>query len=226
MTQSRSEAEQAEQLARQLRTVQTAVEQAQRGQGPQVQLREELKSQLAAVESQRDEIAGQLQNPMVSGSNRTGLSRRIEQLDGRISVLDQQIAEADAAVARANGANFRIEVPPRAPRNAPNGPPEEAVIALGAMFMLCVLLPLSIAYARRIWRRAGAIATGIPNEIAERLSRMDQNLDAIALEVERIGEGQRFLTRAHAEQVQGLPAGQAARIATPELVKEWKPKGS
>lgn len=224
--QSQSEKEQAEQLARQLRAVRTAVEASQRGQSPQVQLRDELKSQLAAVEAQREEINGQLQNPMVSGSNRTGLSRRIEQLDGRIAVLDAQIAEADAAVARAGGANFKTVAPPRGPRSASGDTPEEAVIALGAMFMLCVLLPLSIAYARRIWRRAGTIATGIPNEIAERLSRMDQNLDAIALEVERIGEGQRFLTRAHAEQVQGLPAGQAGRIATPELVKEWKPKGS
>src|SRR5688500_7292695 len=209
------EAQAAEELARQLLTVPTAVEKVQRAPGQNEQVRQELKAQLAALEAQRDEIAGQLTNPMVSGSNRAGLSRRIENLDNRIEGLDQQIAQVEAAIA---GVPRAISVvPPRMPR-APDGPPQPGIV-LGGMFMLCVLLPLSIAYARRIWRRGAAVVTAIPAEINERLSRMDQNLDAIALEVERIGEGQRFLTRMYAEQLQGLPPGQAERVETPDREK-------
>jgi hypothetical protein len=213
--QTRSEAEEAEQLARQLRAVREAVQRSQELPNANSQLRQELKSQLAALEAQREEIAGQLTNPMVSGSNRAGLSRRIENLDNRIEALDQQIAQVEAAIA---GAPRAISVvPPRMPRNAPDRPAPG--IVLGGMFMLCVLLPLSIAYARRIWRRGAAVVTSIPAEINERLSRMDQNLDTIAVEVERIGEGQRFLTRVYAEQLQGLPRGQAERVETPDREK-------
>jgi hypothetical protein len=62
-----------------------------------------------------------------------------------------------------------------------------------------VLLPISIAFARRIWRRSAAVVTSLPREIAERLQRMEQSVEATAIEVERIGEGQRFLTRLFTE---------------------------
>lgn len=219
--QTRSEAEQAEQIARQLRAVRAAVEQSQQRPSAHSQLRQELRGQLEALEEQRDEIAGQLQNPMVSGSNRTGLSKRIEQLDGRIAAVDQQIAAVDAAIARASGIPG-VRVPPLGERRS--GPSSDAFMAIGMMFILCAILPLSIAYARRIWRRGAAAVTPIPREIGDRLARMDQNLDAIALEVERVGEAQRYLTRMYAEQ-QGLP-GPAEVVQTPERHKEWQRKGS
>jgi hypothetical protein len=52
----------------------------------------------------------------------------------------------------------------------------------------------------------------IPQEIYDRFARVDQSLDAIAIEVERIGEGQRFLTRIHTEQQRALGAGPAERV--------------
>ena len=51
----------------------------------------------------------------------------------------------------------------------------------------------------RIWRRSTAVVTSFPRELAERLSRMEQAVEATAEEVERIGEGQRFLTRLFTE---------------------------
>jgi hypothetical protein len=35
----------------------------------------------------------------------------------------------------------------------------------------------------------------IPDEVASRLERMEQALEAVAIEVERISEGQRFTTK-------------------------------
>ena len=59
-------------------------------------------------------------------------------------------------------------------------------------------LPLARAYARRIDREAGQ--PKIQPEVAARLERMEQALDAIAIEVERISEGQRFTTKLLSER--------------------------
>jgi hypothetical protein len=227
--QTREETEQAEQIARQLRAVRMGLEQAQAGSNTQI--RQELKAQLAEVQAQRDQIASQLQNPMVRGANRTGLERRIELLDTRIASLDGRLAELDGAVGRlgAQGAGGSggvtvTGVPPGEFGRGSDQPPPGLVI--GALFMLCVMLPLTIAYARRLWHRGASAVGALPKEIAERLARMDQNLDTIAVEVERIGEGQRFLTRAYADQQQGLPAGAAERVEVPERVRERQRGGA
>ncbi|MFL5595466.1 MAG: hypothetical protein ACJ785_12780, partial [Gemmatimonadaceae bacterium] len=93
------------------------------------------------------------------------------------------------------------------------GPPEEAFV-LGGIFMIVVLLPLSVALARRIWRRSAAVVTSLPREIVERLTRMEHALEATAVEVERIGEGQRFLTRlfTEGEGVRAIGSGAGQQV--------------
>jgi hypothetical protein len=78
------------------------------------------------------------------------------------------------------------------------GPPEEVYVLTG-IFMFVALFPLSIAFARRIWRRGATVVTSFPKELSDRLSRLEQSAEATSLEVERIGEGQRFLTRLFTE---------------------------
>ncbi len=54
---------------------------------------------------------------------------------------------------------------------------------------------------RRGWLQdAGATAAGLPGELTGRLTHLEQAVDAVALEVERIGEGQRFVTRVLVER--------------------------
>jgi hypothetical protein len=70
------------------------------------------------------------------------------------------------------------------------------IVPLGAFSMvitLAVLVPIVRAYAKRIESRNHVI--GIPPEISSRLERMEQAIDSIAVEVERISEGQRFTTK-------------------------------
>jgi hypothetical protein len=73
-----------------------------------------------------------------------------------------------------------------------------AVIALGT------ILPLGNALVRRIAAPTRAAAS-LPNPAdAERMERMERSIDAIAVEVERIAESQRFMTKmlAPADQVE------------------------
>lgn len=79
------------------------------------------------------------------------------------------------------------------------------VIPLGAFTMVAVVsigVPLARAYARRV--EQGSRRVELPPETNARLERMEQAIDAIAVEVERISEGQRFTTKLLAER--GAPA--------------------
>jgi hypothetical protein len=70
-----------------------------------------------------------------------------------------------------------------------------------------VLAPLARALAKRIETRGGA--PNIPADVQDRLERMEQAIDSIAIEVERISEGQRFTTKllSDARSADVLPRG-------------------
>ena len=174
--------------------------------------RNELRNVLERLQEEREEISSQLQDPMTSGANRTGLEKRITEIDSRISTLHGEIAQADAAVARSAALPGATTEPPRPPRE---GPPEE-VFVLGGIFGVIVLLPLSIAYARRIWRRGATVVTNLPKELGERFTRLEQAVDAIAVEVERLGEGQRYMTRIFTEQPQRQAIPAASEGTSPD----------
>ena len=85
-------------------------------------------------------------------------------------------------------------------------------MAFGAGF---VLLGMAIVYAYRRFRRRRSprAQPSIASESAQRLERLEQGVEAIAIEVERISEGQRFVTRLLSEAQPAL--GAAGRIAQP-----------
>jgi len=91
-------------------------------------------------------------------------------------------------------------------------PPEAVDMAMGFFFTVVAIiigLPIARAFARRMDRKA--VAPQVPAEVTQQLNHLAQAVDAIALEVERISEGQRFTTRLLSEQREGaqhaLPTG-------------------
>jgi hypothetical protein len=176
--------------------------------------REVLGDQLDNLQDTREQLTRELLQVPAGSAGRTGIEQRIAGIDSRIAAMDKAIADADAQVAKASAIPGAIVDPPRIVRT---GPPE-AVMIMIPIFMLVVLLPLTIAYARRIWRRGGQVIAAFPKEISERLGRLEQAAEATALEVERIGEGQRFLTRLFTEgpQAHVLGAGSSSRASVVE----------
>jgi hypothetical protein len=169
--------------------------------------RRELARQLESLEDQRESLTGELTTAGLADASKKGIEQRIASMDERIIALDKQIADADAQVARAAAIPGAAIDPPPPPRD---GPPEEFWV-LGGMLIVFVMLPISIAYARRIWRRSAKIVTTFPKELSDRLLHVEQAVEATALEVERIGEGQRFMTKlftdgAHSPAAQRIPA--------------------
>jgi hypothetical protein len=77
---------------------------------------------------------------------------------------------------------------------------------------IVVFLPIARAIAKKAENQS--VGGGVPPEVAARLERMEQALDSVALEVERIAEGQRFTTRLLSERLnerEALPSSEAAR---------------
>ena len=80
-------------------------------------------------------------------------------------------------------------------------PPQAVDISIAffvTMAIIIIGLPIARAIARRMDRRPGPVQ--IPGEVSAQLNQLNQAVDAIALEVERISEGQRFTTRLLSEQ--------------------------
>ena len=74
---------------------------------------------------------------------------------------------------------------------------EDIVIALsffGTIIITSIGIPLVRALAKK-WERQAAAPSSDMGRIDDRLSRIEQAVDAMAIEVERIAEGQRFTTR-------------------------------
>jgi hypothetical protein len=85
------------------------------------------------------------------------------------------------------------------------------------VFTLFVLCPIALSISRYFWKRGSAPrhAPASP-ENAQRLERMEQAIDSIAIEIERVSEGQRFVTRLLAESRNpALAEGQAVAEGIP-----------
>jgi transposase len=163
-----------------------------------VKQREVLGDQMDRLQNERRDISNRLngEEQQLSQVDKAGLEKRLTTLDGRIEAMDKQIAAADAQVAATAAVPGAVVEPPPIERH---GPPEE-VFVLGGIFMFVAIMPISIAYARRIWRRSAAAVAAIPHDIIDRFTQIDQAVESIAVEVERIGEGQRFITRVLSDQ--------------------------
>ena len=165
-----------------------------------------LGEQKMRLENERGEIARQLRSGPVGDADQTGLEQRLAQVDQAIAQVSIDIAETDAQVAQASSVPGAIvEEPPR--NEWQYGPPPE-LIAMGMGLLAVLLFPMMIARARRLWRSANVIAA-VPPDLVDKIATLERGIDAIAVEVERIGEGQRFVTQLLAERAD------AAQIALP-----------
>lgn len=90
----------------------------------------------------------------------------------------------------------------------PNLPNEYVDLAMGFFIMVAVIVvggPIARAIARRVDRGATP-PQQIPADTSAQLRRIEEAVETMALEVERVSEGQRYLTRLQAER-EKLPVG-------------------
>ncbi|MCR4341587.1 MAG: hypothetical protein NUW01_17060, partial [Gemmatimonadaceae bacterium] len=83
------------------------------------------------------------------------------------------------------------------------------------LFGLFVAFPIVLAVARRMWRRTPP-PRPVSVESAGRLERIEQAVEAMAIEIERVSEGQRFVTKLMTE-AKAAPALEGTRVQSPTL---------
>ena len=101
------------------------------------------------------------------------------------------------------------------------------LVPIVIVFTLFVLAPIALAISRMLWKRGSQPKyVGPSPENAQRLERMEQAIDSIAIEIERVSEGQRFVTRLMSDRQNALGVGQvpAQPIATPAAQKVGTPR--
>jgi hypothetical protein len=88
---------------------------------------------------------------------------------------------------------------------------EDILVPIAFFVMVTVTaigFPLARAFARRMERQP--ISPTNSPELAAQMARMEQAIDSIAIEVERISEGQRFTTKLLSERNNGGASETAA----------------
>lgn len=171
-----------------------------------VMQRSELSDQLISAAERRANLSDQLASAPV-GVSRTGLEDRIGVLDKRIIQIETDIASTGRQLALASS-EFTLAGDGGSQAGLMD---EDDVLAMGA-FNFLVLIPLILFFARRRWKRAAAPAREqLPTESGERLERLEHAVGAIAIEIERVSEGQRFVTKLLSESP--TPLGVANKVA-------------
>jgi hypothetical protein len=154
--------------------------------------RDELSNQLINVSERRSELAAEMAR-QPAGPARDGMQERLAVLDSRLAQMESDLAATGRQLTEAALVN---------PREGPvNGDMPENVLALSIVFTLFVIFPLAITLARNLWKRGNRqmITQQISPETNQRLERLEQGVEAIAIEIERVSEGQRFVTKLLAE---------------------------
>lgn len=94
--------------------------------------------------------------------------------------------------------------------------PDVVVPVCGMLMVVAIAvgLPLARAHAKRMER--GIDPKVLPNDLTDRLTRMEQAIDSMAVEIERISEGQRFTTKLLSERAaEALPANRPGAVNAP-----------
>ena len=164
--------------------------------------RSELSNQLQSAEGRRNRLSAALED--AEGADRVGIEQRLRLLDERILQI-----ETDIAITGQQLTNAPSHLLAGSTASEPRlfGVLDSAqTTAVSIVFTIFVFFPLAFAAARRMWKR-GSTPPVVPalKDNSDRLQRLEQAVDAIAIEVERISEGQRYVTRIITE-AQGMPA--------------------
>jgi hypothetical protein len=177
--------------------------------------RGEMQSQLRSLEERRFQLA--VQRQAVEGQPLArDIDRRTRELDTRIDLLEKQVAQADQLIAEAHsrpeiaggeqpgqGPQWRLLETPPPPPPAPGvtvvPPPDvsgvvtRVLLIEGVGFLLVGALAWVYA-VRRLERKLSGRTAGAVSDPAQ-VMQLQQSIDAIALEVERISENQRYVTK-------------------------------
>jgi hypothetical protein len=174
--------------------------------------RDELSNQLQSVDGRRSKLFSQLKS--------TGDPTAVKGLEDRLALLDsrQLQLESDLAItgqALSSPAAGLIAGTSAAPFGI--GLRQSQFMTLSVLSILFIFFPLAIGLGRGLWKRSSrpGPSPAAFTESAHRLERLEASVDAIAIEIERVSEGQRFVTKLLSESQPAPQLGAGQRSAEP-----------
>jgi hypothetical protein len=182
------------------------------------QQRSEMSSQLTSAQGRREELLNQIRT--APPGTEQGLRDQYQVLSNRIVAIETDI-EASGRVLRTGQVPAGMTlVPPRSFNTGNSTDDAER----GASLAAAILLPIGAIYMWRAFRRrrrGGRREVEVTTEQDSRFERLEQAVDAIALEIERVGEAQRYQAKLLSEANMMPAAGLAQRAAEPVRAREF-----
>jgi len=176
--------------------------------------RDELSNQLNSVDGRRSKLMSQLQ--------KTRDPTAIQGLEARLSLLDARQLQLESDIQQTGQ---QLTSPAAGMIASTSAPPifaglgQKQVMTLSVLSILFIFFPLAVGAARAAWKRSSRPGPppAVFTETAQRLERLEASVDAIAIEIERVSEGQRFVTKLLSESQPAPMLGAGQR--TPETVR-------
>jgi hypothetical protein len=171
---------------------------------------EELSNQITSASSRRRQTRDALRT--ATGADKAGLEQRLGVLDARIARLETDIDENGRLLASLPAARVGTIGQSFNSNNVNFNRVADNMIPIAAIFTIFVLAPIALSISRLVWKRGSLKHVGQAPDHTQRLERMEQAIDSIAIEMERVSEGQRFVTRIMSES---RLVGEGQRVAQP-----------
>ena len=174
--------------------------------------RRSLSDQITSAMGRRDDVATELRKA-TDPVDRQGLEHRLTVLDTRIAQLENELAVTGKQITSAPALTSGSEFNPGGGGTNMEG----VLVPIASVVTIFVFFPLVLVKARNMWRQGSkgtAAVAQLPADTSQRLERLEAGVEAIAIEVERISEGQRFVTKLLSE----APASQKVQSIAAETV--------
>jgi hypothetical protein len=180
------------------------------------QQRSDMSEQLGSARSRREDLVDQIRS--APDGTEQGLLEHLKVVDGRIIAIERDLEASGQTLRSGQVPIGTVIVPPRGSLQGADN--VERGVAIGAVFSIPILVIFLLSRWRRRGIRREQTASNPMHD--ERMERLEQAVDAIALEVERVGESQRYQAKmlAEANIMPGINAGQ--RAAEPIPMKEYE----
>ena len=175
------------------KTLSIAIPRSQAEVDALVRAREELSDQLYSAQNRRQELMNQVRTAP-EGVSKTGLEDRIRILDQRLVSLEADLASTGRQLAAAPADLVSWSERPQG-----GGDDFEEGVFAGGATMLGAVVVITLFRRWRGKKKKPQTMRELPADSA-RLERLEQGMDAIAVEIERVSEGQRFVTKLLAER--------------------------
>jgi uncharacterized coiled-coil protein SlyX len=160
-----------------------------------------LQAQIAAERLSIEALTRQLV-PGLNDAATSAISDQLERGQERLSSLQDQLARAQG---QETFSQVQTPPPPFPPDVIPPGAIQIVEMLFVTIAVIAIGVPLARAFGRWLDRRGQAPVAAAQGNLEPRLDRIEQAIEAIAIEVERVSEGQRFTNKLMGE-LRALPA--------------------